>query len=245
MFLEDHIREIHGLAQCQCTETIVLGAPVSGGESCSSCRRHIFTSQHGKFTSLKVNILLTGAFLAYQQQAHCREIHSTRSLVTYYLTLIESHRSPMAELALVKCISNAPTLLVIVIQRLPVSVERRPTLSCWVQLPLLLRGMVTSTLARSRVMAGVTSITLARPSCISTAATSAFWLGSHACSKGSAPLGWLHHRMVALLTSVSIKTSRFFDSLKQNKQMLFNLKEQSVRNWFKVMIKWPWHVNRH
>lgn len=57
------------------------------------------------------------------------------------------------------------------------------TFSCWVQLPLLLRGMVTSTLALSRVIAGVTSTRLARPSCITTAATSAFWVGSHACSE--------------------------------------------------------------
>lgn len=64
---------------------------------------------------------------------------------------------------------------------------RRLTFSCCVQLPLLLRGMVTSTLARSRVMAGVTSTRLARPSCITTAATSAFWATSQAWSTSHQP----------------------------------------------------------
>lgn len=74
-----------------------------------------------------------------------------------------------------------------------ISLFNLTTFSCWVQLPLLLRGMVTSTFARSRVMAGVTSTRLARPSCITTAATSAFWLGSHACSKGRTNRWYMDH----------------------------------------------------
>lgn len=158
-------------------------------------------------------LLLTWAFLAYQWQAHCREIYSTRSLVdTEWKPQMPNGRISPGQLY-IECGHSPCDQIGVVnqslpIQPLPVSVERCPTLSCWVQLPLLLRGMVTSTFARSRVMAGVTSITLARPSCITTAATSAFWVGSHACSKGLAPLGWLQHRKVA----VSIKTSkrRFF-----------------------------------
>lgn len=170
-----------------------------------SCRRHIFTSQHGKSTSYVASSHMSFPSLPAtsslqrntQYQKPCCLLVDTE-----WKPQIPNGRISPAQLY-IECAQSPCDWIGVVnqslpIQCLPVSVERWATLSCWVQLPLLLRGMVTSTFARSRVMAGVTSITLARPSCITTAATSAFWVGSHACSKGLAPLGWLQHRTVAL-----------------------------------------------
>ena len=56
------------------------------------------------------------------------------------------------------------------------------TLSCCAQNPFLLRGMLVSILLRTSVILGVTRQTWARPSCMTTAATSAWRVTSQASS---------------------------------------------------------------
>eukprot|EP00050_Salpingoeca_kvevrii_P018743 m.77903 g.77903 ORF g.77903 m.77903 type:complete len:169 (-) comp8148_c0_seq2:162-668(-) len=65
------------------------------------------------------------------------------------------------------------------------SKKRTTLLSCCLQSPRRLRGMLVSILVRTRVMYAVTSVMWASPSCITTAASSALCEGSQAWSAAS------------------------------------------------------------
>ena len=107
------------------------------------------------------------------------------------------------------------------------------TLSCWVQLPFRLRGMLVSIFALTIVMLEVMRQTLASPSCIITAARSACCVGSQAVSTSTHMI----RGQVILAVNLS-KENHWTCSRNQIKLIHWTSCFRKLYSWTKII---PWN----